>query len=269
MRSLLLSVLLIGCAHQGPIPSPRCDPDAAIGSVTSSVVVVEAPVSLAPEAEEVRAWMDASARCLAERFPEAFDPGLVAAHRPAVRVYVKSNPKASEGWTLLETGTADGRIETYAARIHYLPQACFAREAQNRLGAPYDVRFAHETLTHELATVGLELKVRQRGPGFDLYDAPAWFYQGYAEYLALVCASGSSRPATLEAYLQAVRRDDRALADPHVGGAVRIAYLYDEHGAERMNALLQSRGRFGPAFEEALGFRTTTLENKIRAWLAR
>lgn len=269
MRRLLLSLLLVGCAHQGPVPSPRCDPDAAIAAVTSSVVVVEAPVSLQPEANQVEDWMNAAAGCLSERFPEVFDLSLIQAHRPTVRIYVRGNPKASEGLSLLETGTADGRLTSYVARIHYLPQTCFAQEARTRLGEPYDADYAFHALVHELATVGLELEFRKRGQGFDLYDAPAWFYQGYAEYMALVCSSERARTSMLAKYRQAVRRDERALADPYVGGAVRIAYLYAEQGPARMDALLSAAGRFEAAFEAAFGFRVETLENRVRAWLAR
>jgi len=47
-------------------------------------------------------------------------------------------------------------------------------------------------LVHEYSTVLLDLVCRAKGSGWQFFEAPKWFVQGYEEYLGLTCADAQA-----------------------------------------------------------------------------
>lgn len=248
---------------------------AAVDEETPAWIDVTAPAGFEEDAAKLRRWIGAAVKVLEAEFSD-FDPKrLVEPVELEFRLYGEANEKAREGSVRLESGMADGR---YRATVHLLAPSRYGRGRSN-LGEAADDEYFLGLVVHEIAAVFLDLAARAKPRGWRFYDAPAWFVQGWEEYLAVALASEHSRTVTLPLYVDTVKTQPMrvreapspelfAVEDVYLDGPVLLAFLHDVFGRERMHDLLRSEA---PALEQAL-LETLEIEPEglwkcWRAWL--
>lgn len=182
-------------------------------------------------------------------------------------IYDRHGEKAVEGYSLLESGSRNGR---YYGTIHLLGLSAHRPGGTTMVGEPFDRDYLHKTLTHELSTIMLDRMTRLKEKGWRYYSSPRWFAQGYPEYLGLMRASEHSRDVTLKMYLDRGRKNpDRAAGNDYLGGALRLLFLHERFGKEKVQAMLRStQPTFWQAMRESLGLEAAAFESAWREWLS-
>jgi hypothetical protein len=160
----------------------------------------------------------------------------------------------------------------YRATIDWLTPSGFRPGFRNSLGEPGGEDYFAKVLVHEYATILLERITRSRAKGWRFYDAPAWFVQGYEEYLGLTHSTPHNRKVVLPKYLALVKKDPHrvrigfglGVKDPYLDGAVLLHFMHETFGKAKVQAILTSEAAtFEKAAGPALG---VTLEEFGRRW---
>lgn len=226
----------------------------------------------------LREAIDGSAEALVGYFD---DDGLTEMlHRINVLVIVHALPGryASETTATTRSGTRTGDITTYFAEIHMLAPSAHSPGLITTIGEPKDTAYFRRLIAHELSTIPLDLATRQKKDGWRFRSAPAWFVQGYEEYLGMTCSVDSDGLAAIDRRVQIVgdnpiRVDDAFgldVQDAYVDGAVLLHFMHEQYGAETVRRILSSsEPTFGRAARAALGVDLTRFMQDWRDWLDR
>ncbi len=187
-----------------------------------------------------------------------------------IYLHPKPGEAASEGFASLRTeGLADGG---YRARIDWLTPSAFRPDFRSGVGEPPGDDYFAKVLVHEYGTILLDRITRAKPKGWRFYSAPAWFVQGYEEYLGLTHSTPRNRGAVLGKYLALQKQEaDRVrigfgigAKDPYLDGAALLHFMHEAFGRERVQAILTSEAdSFETAAGPALG---VTLEEFGRKW---
>ncbi|MEO1009313.1 MAG: hypothetical protein AAFX79_12180 [Planctomycetota bacterium] len=193
------------------------------------------------------------------------DDGLARAARDAdvtVEVHATPNDRAGPNLATIRSGTIDGTMDTFFARLHFYAPSAHGPGLTTSSGEPKDGGYIERLVVHEYSTVFLGLASRRKPEGWRLRTAPAWFVQGYQEYLGLTHSGETGRTRSLPRYVEIVKNDpDRVrndfgfeVRDPYITGAVLLHFMHERFGADRVRAvLLGAQPTFGRAMREELG----------------
>ncbi|MFG0328121.1 MAG: hypothetical protein ACF8SC_12750 [Phycisphaerales bacterium JB037] len=207
------------------------------------------------------------------------DPALEAALRAAsveVIVHAEPGPRANEVTATTRTGTRDGTAATYFAEIHLLAPSSYGPGLLTSVGEPKDGEYFARLSVHELSTVPLDLATRIKPEGWRFRQAPAWFVQGYQEYLGMMCPATEAGRAALERRVAIVaaepgRVDDSFGLDvrgPYVTGSVLLLFMHERYGRERVRGILTSaEPTFGGAVRASLGVGLGEFMRDFEAWI--
>jgi hypothetical protein len=178
-------------------------------------------------------------------------------------VFVHQTP--TDDATIAKATTRSGVTEgRYRAEIHLLALSSHPPEPRTSAGEPKDLEYMRKLVNHEYSSIVLDRITRtKRGGGWRFYSAPAWFVQGYEEYLGLLNSSIHNRTVLFAKYKEIVRSDPRrvslapaaSLRNSYIDGAVLLAFLHNHFwqrpGAERTHIRGCVQGRVG--LDEAAG----------------
>ncbi len=201
-------------------------------------------------------WVERTIGAVRSKLDARFGPDVArsvdAAH---VTVYVHGSPNAlaSEGQATIITRQLD---DGYLADVHLLALSAHRPEFRTKLGNKMGRRYMHKLIVHELSTVYLERMTLAKQRGWRLFDAPAWFYQGLEEYLALEVAPPKNPDRSWDqlrehtvACVGPEAEESLPVCDPYIQGAMIIRFIVDTHGFEKIKRLLQNDS---DTFEQAL-----------------
>lgn len=209
---------------------------------------------------------------LREHFRAAELDEFVDGFKCDIHLHSQPTSLASETQATGINGTTDGTDATYYLEIHLFAPSAHSSGAVTHIGEKKDAAYFERLLVHEYVAAVLDRITRAKPRGWRFHSAPRWFYDGYEEYLALVCSNEHSRTVTLPRYRAIVREDDDqvrndfglSVKNPYLGGAMLIAFMYDTFSAEKVHALLTSEERtFGLAVTSTFG---VTLDSFYAAW---
>lgn len=188
-----------------------------------------------------------------------------------VYLHEESNEYANEATCTLLTNYDEARGK---AAIHFLAPSKYDATHLTSAGEPKDEKTFYKYVVHEFSTIYLERLARVKKEGW--LRGPAWFTQGYEEYLALTCSSERARTETLAKYIAIVKADPARVdfsfgleaRDPYIDGAVLVAFLHETFGRERVQQVLCStEATFGAALKKELGVTLESFAEKWTAWL--
>ncbi len=222
----------------------------------------------AAEAEQVAGYIDQAIDALAKEL-DMPPPAALSPETCVVHIHPTPNDSATTGLATMHSGTRNGRP---FADLHILAPSAHDRSKTTSVGEPFDDNFFRKLLVHELSTLFLVQATRQKPKGWRFHSAPAWFVQGYEEYLAVMLGSPHSKTVTLGLYESRLRADpDRVTAlsveDPYGDGVILLQYLHTKLGAAKMRALLASQApSFRLAVASELGVSLDDLYTGFRAW---
>jgi hypothetical protein len=137
-----------------------------------------------------------------------------------------------------------------------------------------DENYIFKNLVHEYSTIVLDRMTREKPRGWTFFSAPAWFVQGYEEYLGLMLSSEHSRRVTFEKYRDFHRADRKRIgagfevASPYIDGPVLLQFLHDTYGRGAVHAILLSEAAdFWSALTQATGQDREQLHEAWLLWL--
>ena len=245
-------------------------------SIEAAYYTLSAPAELEADASAMRSALDQGIEALKRQFAPLDVATLLSKATVTVQLHPQPTDEAGVGNASTESGTKDGTVETYYARIHLLAPSAHPADARTAAGEPMDLAYCKRVLVHEYSTVLLDLVGRVKGAGWRFFDAPDWFVQGYEEYLGLTCADARAGKGTLGKYISMVKAHPEwvsfdfglDVAQPYVAGPVLIHFLHERYGGARVRAVLISRERtFGRAMRTSLGMGVDQVGADWTAWL--
>src|SRR5687767_8681473 len=224
------------------------------------------------DAKKVRQLLDASITALKAEFD-----GLPVAELLrvdcAIYLHPKGSGKASE-YSVSITTRQDG--DKYSAVIDLLTPSAYSPTYRSNVGEPAGDDHLAKLVLHEYSTILLERVTRTKKGGWGFYSAPKWFTDGYEEYLGLVLSTPRNRNEVLAKYLATQKANPGrvtfefgvSVADPYIDGALLLAFMHEEFGKKRVQAILTSREpRFGKAVAAALGVGLDEFQKRWADWL--
>jgi len=188
-----------------------------------------------------------------------------------VHLHGKATDGASESTAQLVTGTRDGK---YTATIKILAPAAFAVDYRDVAGFGPGPDHHLKVLAHEYSTVLLDRLTAGKATGWRFFAGPAWFVQGYEEYLGVAALEPRKRDEALATYMRAQADPDRvrfhpqfAVRDPYVDGATLLHFLHETFGGPRVRAILEApQTSFDEALAAALGVSMQEVEARWKRW---
>lgn len=192
------------------------------------------------------------------------------------RVIIHATPdeRASEATASLISNYDGPRC---MSELHILAPNAHGPAARTVTDEPKDAYYFHKLIMHEYCTSLLGAISRDKPTGWRFNSSPAWFVQGYEEYLALFHSSEHSRTVTYGKYLAEVKRNPARVSmdfgvdvqDPYVDGTVLLKFMHDVWGADRVQAILKSpEPTFGKAAKTSLGVTFEEFADRWNKWLA-
>jgi len=245
-------------------------------SIEAPYFTLSAPAELKADAAAMRSALDRGIAALKKQFAPLDVGGLLSKVTVTIQLCAERTDKAGVGLATMETGTTDGTVETYYGRMYMLAPSAHPADARTAAGEPMDLAYCKRVLLHEYSTVLLDLVCRAKGKGWQFFKAPAWFVQGYEEYLGLTCADAQAGKVTLGKYISMVKAHPEwvsfdfglDVAQPYVAGPVLIHFLHARYGGARVRAVLTSRERtFGRAIRTSLGIGVDQVGADWMAWI--
>jgi hypothetical protein len=261
--------------------SVRIDPRSRIPALVPAWIETEhyrlsAPAGLDADVAAMRAALDHGIAALEQQFAPLDVAGLLSKATVSVQLHARPTDQAGVGHASTESGTRDGTVATYHAAIHLLAPSAHPGDARTAAGEPMDVAYCKRTLVHEYGTVLLDLLGRSKARGWQFFDAPPWFVQGYEEYLGLTCADEHAGKVTLGKYIAMVQAHPEWVSSdfgldvthPYVAGPVLIHFLHERYGGDKVRAILTSQEpTFGRAIRASLEVGVDRLGADWTAWL--
>jgi predicted amidohydrolase len=270
MISLLWAVFPVPAAVFG-----QTAPAGLTGTLRTDYYTIQHHPDHADDAEKVDGYLQAAIGRLKQEFDATDVDERLTGIDCRVFLYPEPTDRASSGTTTLLTGSRrEGNVDRYYAELHQLTPAAHRGGGDDRtsVGEVKDQNYVERVLVHEYATVLLERITRSKPRGWTFYSAPAWFTQGYEEYLGLTCSNEHSHDVTFRKYLDVVVADAQrvrndfglVVTDPYVDGAILVAFMHEHYGKRKVQAILTSDAlTFGAAARSTLG---VTLDEFFAHW---
>lgn len=185
-------------------------------------------------------------------------------------LYPSATDEAGPGRAMMQTrGSADGIV----AELHMLAPSLHPANGRTAVGLPFDDAYFAKLITHEVATVFLEHATTRKGPGWNIYEAPAWFVQGYQEYLGLTRSSPEAGELS-EVYKNQGRADrnrvrmELRVRNDYIDGALLVLFLHERFGAAAVQRMLESgRSSFWDALADETNLDAPALKRAYDEWL--
>lgn len=224
---------------------------------------------------KINEFLQAADAAMSQEFATHQPETLLEGLSLTVYIHPVANSLASTYTMSLQTSYSGTRC---TAELHLLAPSLHGPADLTNVGEPKDDVYFHKTIVHEYSTLFLGALSRSKDGGWRFNSSPAWFVQGYEEYLALMHSTPHSRQITLRKYEELVRSDparvDLSLGvdvrDPYTHGAVLLAFLHDEFGKERVQSVLLSpEPTFGRALSTTLGVDLGWLSSRWHQWIER
>jgi len=246
-------------------------------SIKTDYYTLSAPAGLDTDAASIRTALDHGIAALKKQFAP-FDAGeLLARATVKVVLHAKPDDKVAPGHAGIESGTTDGTAATYYATIHMLTPSAHPADQKTAANEPMGMAYCERIIVHEYSTVLLEMICRTRGRGWQFFSAPAWFVQGYEEYIGLTCGNEEAGKVTLGKHIASVKAHPQwvgcdfglDVAEPYTAGAVLLHFMHERYGGARVRAILFStEPTFGRATRSALGVGVDQFCADWNTWLA-
>lgn len=272
-------VVRLGPTHRIPALVPRTSEESPGPGGTpsrSDFYTLSAAPGLEADAAALRAALDRGIEAFRKQFAPLDVDALLSKATVTIRLHAEPTPRAGVGTATTRTGTRDGTAETYYASVDMLAPSAHPAGVTTRAGEPMDLAYSKRILVHEVGTVLLDLVCRCKGGGWQFFDAPEWFVQGYEEYLGLTYADERAGPVTLGRYVAAVAAHPEWISfdfgfdvtEPYVAGPVLLHFMHERYGGAKVRAVLTSREpTFGRAMRRALGVDLDGFRDDWKAWL--
>jgi hypothetical protein len=187
-------------------------------------------------------------------------------------IFVHSTPTsdAGPGLATVRTVRSQGRV---TAEFHLLAPSRHPTNLRTNVGLPFDESYFAKLVTHEISTLFLELMTTSKGHGWNIYEAPSWFVQGYQEYLGLNLP-GAKASEILNAYHAHAKENaghvrlSLTVDDDYIDGALIVEFLHSQFGSDAVKGILVSEKRdFWAAVQDEIGLSAATLVAAYESWL--
>lgn len=188
-----------------------------------------------------------------------------------VNVHGKATTEVDDGRALLRTGTGE---KGYKATIDVLGPSGWDPTFRNLAGHGSGTHHFAKVLAHEYATVLLDRLTRAKPTGWTFFAAPAWFVQGYEEYLGVWATATTYRDEVIASYARRLEDQDRVrfhptftVADEYLDGAVFVHFLHEVFGGDRVRAVLDApQAEFEAALLATLDVTWPLIETRWKEW---
>jgi hypothetical protein len=172
----------------------------------------------------------------------------------SITIQDKANEEVYEGQAMLSSGTRDGQLKTYYANLRILALSKYKDSGKTLTNDPHDVEFFRKLMIHEYSTVVADVLMRNKeGGGWRFFNAPAWFVEGFPEFLAFSISGEENKKRFLKLKKMA-DGESKLLENPYIMGPLFIQYLIGEHGrAKFLNFIYSSKATFQEAFVAVFG----------------
>jgi hypothetical protein len=263
-RQLVLLLALVAA------PALAADPDWVV--IRTDFYRLHHAPDREPDAKKVQQLLDASIAALKTEFDGLPVADLLTVDC-ALYLHPKGSGKASE-YSVSITTRQDG--DKYTAVIDLLTPSAYSPTYRSNVGEPAGDDYFAKLVMHEYSTILLERITRTKKGGWSFYSAPQWFTDGYEEYLGLMRTTPRNRNEVFAKYLATQKADPGrvtfefgiSVADPYIDGALLLAFMHDEFGRKRVQAILTSREpRFGKALAAGLGVGLDEFQKRWADWL--
>lgn len=223
------------------------------------------PEALRPDLDVLRRFAAQALSALSTEFQDCGGIALLSDMKLGVRVHAGDGREAC-----MDTTVANGEPH---ASLEMLAPSCQPAAARTNVNEPKNSEYVHKTIVHELSMLFLWQITRRKPTGWSFFSAPAWFTDGWEEFLALTCSSNHSRKVTLPEYRRRVKsrwtREARPALDRYLDGAIILEFVHHRFGHTPMIDLLRAKAaRFDVALRNILGVDEDRLLTQWRAWLA-
>lgn len=224
------------------------------------------------DAKKVQDYLDRGIAALKKEFAGHKPDALLEGIDCNIFLHPRPTDKASEHTATLMTGVFGDK---YRAELDLLTPSAYGPGFRSHVGEAAGEDYFRKLVVHEYSTIFLERITRAKKGGWRFFSAPAWFVQGYEEYLGLTCSSPQNRAVVLPKYLQRQKGEPGrvvfgfgiGIADPYLDGPALMHFMHEEFGKERVQAILTSREPvFEVAIAKALGVSLEEFRQRWEAW---
>lgn len=269
----MILVFLTLCALQ---PQPVADI-----TIKADYYTMTAPLEIKDDVVALQKALDRGIEGIKKEF-DGLDPeALLKEATVSITILTKPSDKAAPGHATIETGTRDGTIATYYANLYLLAPSAHNATDRTAANEPMDAAYCEKVLVHEYSTIILEMLRRNRPQDksprpWSFFSAPAWFVQGYEEYLGCTCGNPTAGKATLSKYIREVKSHPEwvscdfglDVAQPYLSGPVLIHFMHEKYGVAKVRSVFTSdESSFGKAIRASLGVGVDQFCSDWSAWL--
>lgn len=228
--------------------------------------------SVAADGPRVERWTESAFRRLDAEFHRHRPEDLAEKLQLSLYLYPAANDQVAPGRALLQTSWEGERL---VARLHLLAPSVHPANARTAVDEPMDEVYFRRVLTHELATLYLPwLTDTGKSSGWRFFSAPAWFVQGYEEYLATQLSTTTARRRTYAEYRRRFLadpdryRDGLTVERPYREGVILVGLLHEWFHRQTVQALLlHPAPTFWEAVQAVLGLDEAALARRTREWI--
>jgi hypothetical protein len=128
-----------------------------------------------------------------------------------VHLHGKPTTTVTESWAEVTTGRRD---QQYTATISILAPEGFSAAYRDVAGFAAGREHHGKVLAHEYAAILLDRIAAEKPAGWRFFDGPAWFVQGYEEYLGVALLDAPKRDEALATFVRAQADPDRVRFHP-------------------------------------------------------
>jgi hypothetical protein len=246
-------------------------------TIKTDYYTLTAPAGHDEDAAAMQKALDRGIESIKKQFAPFDASQLLQKATVTIQIHGKADDRAAPGHAQIESGTTDGTAATYYANMHILAPSAHPADGKTSVNEPMNSAYCERIIVHEYSTVLLEMICRDRGQGWTFFSAPAWFIQGYEEYLGLTCGNAEAGKVTLSKYIARVKANPKwiscdfglEISEPYTTGPVLLHFMHEKYGGERVRAILfRSAPTFGKAVREALGIGADQFCADWSTWIA-
>ncbi|MBN2602069.1 MAG: hypothetical protein JXR87_08750, partial [Candidatus Marinimicrobia bacterium] len=149
----------------------------------------------------------------------------------------------------------------YRATLEILNPDLYDGARKNILGHPFDQRYYHKLLIHELSTCFIEYLLSTKPKGWRHNDMPNWFRQGLEEYYGLTYSDSYWKNEGINDYFKYHISPGGGInfqfgifpQDPYYDGAVLFLFIHEYYGYDIIRKILMSeKPDLGTAMNDVL-----------------
>ncbi len=177
--------------------------------------------------------------------------------------------------TLTSTVTPTRSKVKYRATLEILQPDLYDSTRKNILGHPFDQRYYHKLLVHELSTCYIEYLLSVKPKGWRHDDMPNWFRQGLEEYYGLMYSDPYWRNDGINDYFDYHIGPDGGInfqfgifpQNPYYDGAVLFLFFHEYYGNDIIRKILMSeKADLGAAMADIIKIDLNQFSIDFRRW---